>query len=715
MELLSNHKVAESYDFEKNDEMIDFNTLTIGSNKKVWWKCELGHSWEAIVKSRTKKKPNGCPICSNRVILKGFNDLATIRPDLIEEWDYEKNNELGVFPDTISLNDKGKIWWKCSEKHEWQANLASRRKSNCPYCSGNLPIVGENDLATLHPELMKEWDFEKNTLDPHQLLSRSEKVVWWIGEDCGHGWDMAVDQRTKRGFKCPYCAGKRVLQGFNDLATTSPEIIDEWNFKRNEILPTEVSKGSSRKVWWKCKNNHEWQATINNRVNGYNSCPECKGFFFTNPELAKEVHPLKNAIAVVKRLDPHSHRKIWWICQKEHTYDASIANRTKGKGCPYCSGVKIREGFNDLQSVNKALSDEWDYGKNPSLTPTKITAGSNKKVWWMCSVCDHSWVAKVNGRNRGNGCPQCAVGLTTSKGEKEVHQHLLQYMDEKDIITNTRKLIPPFEIDIYIPEKKVAIEFNGIYWHSEKAGIEKNYHYDKWKQCQEKGIQLITVWEDDWRNKKELIKQMLSHKIGFSQQEKIYARKTVVKNINKKEADNFLDQNHIQGTVDGSTRLGLHTKDTDELIAVILFKKRNETEAELVRYATSKIVIGGFTKLLKHFEKTNEGLEKIVTFADHTVSDGGLYENHGFLNDYELKPDYSYVVKNSRVHKFNYRLKRFRNDPELKWEEGLSERELAQLNNIYRIYDCGKTRYVKILNNNEVFENNKKKEENETL
>jgi len=288
-------------------------------------------------------------------------------------------------------------------------------------------------------------------------------------------------------------------------------------------------------------------------------------------------------------------------------------------------------------------------------------------------------------------------------------------MDEKDIITNTRKLIPPFELDLYIPEKEIAIEFNGLYWHSEKAGTKRNYHYDKWKQCQEKGIQLITIWEDDWRTKKELVKQMLSHKIGFSQQEKIYARKTLIKNVSKKEADDFLNNNHIQGSVDGSTRLGLYTKDTDELIAVMLFKKRNETEAELVRYATSKIVIGGFTKLLKHFENTNTEIEKITTFADHTVSNGKLYENHGFTKDKILKPDYSYVVKNSRVHKFNYRLKRFRNDPELKWEEGLSERELAQLNNIYRIYDCGKTKYVKILKNREFLENNETKEENETL
>jgi len=193
---------------------------------------------------------------------------------------------------------------------------------------------------------------------------------------------------------------------------------------------------------------------------------------------------------------------------------------------------------------------------------------------------------------------------------------------------------------------------------------------------------------------------MLSHKIGFSQQEKIYARKTVIKQISKKEADDFLEQNHIQGTTDGSIRTGLFTKNTDILTAVMVFKKRNETEAELVRYATSHIVVGGFTKLLNYFEKSNHNIKKISTFADHSVSNGKLYENHGFVKEYELRPDYSYVVKNSRIHKFNYRLKRFRNDPELKFEEGMTESKLAHLNNLYKIYDCGKTKFVKILVNN---------------
>lgn len=708
MELLSNHKVAESYDFEKNDEMIDFNTLTIGSNKKVWWKCELGHSWEARIQNTVKnRREKLCPYCSNLKLLSGFNDFSTKHPELLNEWDYEKNGENNITPETTKFNSNEDVFWKCLNNHSWTASPIYRHRGfgKCVQCVS----LGEN-----FPELLEEWDYEKNTVDPFQVRYGSGEKVYWKGKDCGHSWESVLRNRVRDNQNCPYCSGQRVLKNFNDLATKRPDLAKLWSSK-NTKTATEVGTSGENKVIWTDNCGHEWKSSINAMTKIVDtSCPICRSIQFTHPEIAKQFHKEKNVGIDILSLTAGSETKVWWKNNEcGHEWIQSLWSRTiSRKSCQVCINKQITKGVNDLPSQNPLLFKEWNFAKN-SIDPYALTTGSNKKVWWICEK-GHEWKAVVSDRNRGSQCPNCAASQQTSKPEKEIAEFLME--NGINIVPNSRTLLQGrTELDIYIPEKKVAIEFNGLYWHSEKAGTEKNYHYDKWKQCQEKGIQLITIWEDDWRDKKELIKQMLSHKIGFSQQEKIYARKTVIKNINKKEADNFLDQNHVQGSVDGSTRLGLYTKDTDELIAVILFKKRNETEAELVRYATSKIVIGGFTKLLKHFEKTQQNIEKITTFADHTVSNGGLYENHGFINDYELKPDYSYVVKNSRVHKFNYRLKRFRNDPELKWEEGLSERELAQLNNIYRIYDCGKTKYVKILKNREFLENNETKEENETL
>lgn len=253
-------------------------------------------------------------------------------------------------------------------------------------------------------------------------------------------------------------------------------------------------------------------------------------------------------------------------------------------------------------------------------------------------------------------------------------------------------------LDIYIPEKKVAFEFNGLFWHSEQAGKGKWYHFAKFKSCKEQGIQLIQIWEDEWLRNPNQVKSMIAHKLGVSKQGKVYARSTEIVILPVEESFAFLNVNHIQGNVDGGIRLGLKEKgENGRLVAVMLLKREAGTEGKvlnLLRFATSATVVGGFTKLLKYAEQ-NYGAESVVTFSDNSVSDGGLYENNGFINVKIIDPDYKYVAKGERIHKFNYRLKRFRDDPELIWDETLSERQLALLNNLPRVWDTGKVKWEK--------------------
>ncbi len=280
-----------------------------------------------------------------------------------------------------------------------------------------------------------------------------------------------------------------------------------------------------------------------------------------------------------------------------------------------------------------------------------------------------------------------------SELEKEIGSFISNYFT---IITNKRTIAPPYELDIFIPEKNIAIEFNGLYWHSEQ-NKPQSYHYDKWLACRNAGVQLIQIWEDDWEFKRELVERMLLHKFGISKLDKIYARKCNVISLTHSELNDFMAHNHIQGSPHhSSVRLGLIYE--DDIVAAISFVKSKEYYT-LTRYATSQIVVGGFTKLLKHFENLNL-TNRIVTFADLTISNGGLYENSGFELDKILTPDYSYYVASKRVHKFNYRKDRFKNDPKLQYENNLTERELAKLNKIYRIYDAGKARYIKNLDDN---------------
>ena len=203
--------------------------------------------------------------------------LSEKRPDLVEEWNYEKND--GLSPESVKINSNRKVWWKCKHGHEWQAIVSDRvsKHIGCPVCSNHKVLAGYNDLETMCPEIAEEWNIEKNgSLLPSQVVSGSAKVVWWKCKQ-GHEWKTPVCARTNKGASCPYCSNKKVLVGYNDLATVRPEIARDWNYKKNrDLLPTMFSYGSGRKVWWKCSTcGHEWQASINSRNQG-NTCPHCK-------------------------------------------------------------------------------------------------------------------------------------------------------------------------------------------------------------------------------------------------------------------------------------------------------------------------------------------------------------------------------------------------------------------------------------------------------
>lgn len=283
--------------------------------------------------------------------------------------------------------------------------------------------------------------------------------------------------------------------------------------------------------------------------------------------------------------------------------------------------------------------------------------------------------------------------MYVSKFEDEVHEFLRTVYPGavKRTVHSFRKQ-GISELDMYLPELEVGIECQGVYWHSEAGGKDAQHHKAKHDACKALGIQLIQVWEDDWRDRRPIVERMLAHKLGVSQERTVAARKTAVVAISKDEARQFLDNNHIQGWVRGSLYLGL--KHDEELVAVMVLTYTG-TEARLERYATSARVPGGQSKLLKHAECIRPWT-RIVTFADHEVSAGTLYERTGWTADKVLRPDYRYLVGGRRVHKFNYRLSRFRNDPDLEYVEGMSERELAALNKLYRVWDSGKTRYVRL-------------------
>jgi len=267
-----------------------------------------------------------------------------------------------------------------------------------------------------------------------------------------------------------------------------------------------------------------------------------------------------------------------------------------------------------------------------------------------------------------------------------------------NIIDKSRNIIHPYELDIYIPDLKIAFEFNGLYWHNELYK-DKKYHLNKTELCEKNGIQLIHIYEDDWLYKQDIVKSIILNKLGKSIN-KIYARKTEVRDItDNKLVREFLDKNHLQGFIGSSVKLGLFIN--NELVSLMTFGKRrvtmgkkgtNEDDYELLRFC-SKLntnIIGGANKLFKYFVKNHKPKE-ITTYADRSWSNGNLYKQMGFNYEGKTEPNYYYIIDRIKHYRFN-----FRKDKLIKegFDPFSTERQIMLDRKIYRIYDSGNLKYT---------------------
>ena len=333
------------WDIERNLPLTP-DDVTFGSHKRVWWTCPSGHSWQAMVYTRSEGA--GCPYCTGRKALPEQNCLAKQFPMLAVEWDSEKNAPLT--PKDITPGSHKLIWWRCQNGHSYRSAVKTRvQGSGCPYCAGKNVLPEETSLAAEYPTIAKEWDAAKNVpLLPTQVISGTRRKVWWRCPK-GHSWRAAVYSRTTLGTGCPVCTGRQALAGENDLATLYPDIAAQWDEEKNGVLhPNNVTAGSNRRVWWKCEKGHSYRAMIAQRVQ-------------------------------------------------------------RGDGCPYCANRKVLPGFNDLATAAPLVAQQWHESLNGALTPEMVTAGSPKKAWWQCSY-GHAWKANIYSRAgvQQCGCPVCA-------------------------------------------------------------------------------------------------------------------------------------------------------------------------------------------------------------------------------------------------------------------------------------------------------------------
>ena len=261
------------------------------SHRSVWWRCANGHEWQARVYAVSEG--SGCPYCAGSRPIPGKTDLATTHPALAAEWDAEKN---GCPASSVTYGARAEAWWRCALGHSFKTPVYARvRGDGCPYCSGKKALAGFNDLATTDPELAKEWAEEG--LLPTEITRGNHRAVKWRCA-LGHVYEAPVYARAS-GSGCPYCAGRKVLAGFNDLAVTHPRLAAQWDETLNgDLSPQMVSKGSNKKVWWRCAEGHVWQAAVYSRTRSRAAdCPVCAGTVKTRyPRRALPERPLPKPI-----------------------------------------------------------------------------------------------------------------------------------------------------------------------------------------------------------------------------------------------------------------------------------------------------------------------------------------------------------------------------------------------------------------------------------
>jgi len=330
--------------------------------------------------------------------------------------------------------------------------------------------------------------------------------------------------------------------------------------------------------------------------------------------------------------------------------------------------------------------------------------GVGNKYKFKCLKCNQEFLDSLDDGNFPQ-CEKCNPRLIEkSLIEKEIQTFLQNELNINNLIINDRTICDGLELDIYIPENKLALEINGNYFHSELGGKKnKYYHVNKTELCESKNIQLIHIFEDEWLFKNDVIKKRIKSILRTDSTNKIFARNCIVKEINTNDYKQFVENNHLQGFTSSKIKLGLFHN--DKLISVMSFgffrkfmgnKDVKEHEYELIRYCSNTIVIGGAKKLLNHFIKQYSP-KKIISYADRRWSfyKHNLYEKLGFKFSKKTTPNYFYVNKKRylhRLHRFTFRKSELKNQLH-NFDPNLTEWENMQLNGYDRIWDCGNLKY----------------------
>lgn len=399
-------KIAEEWNYALNKDSPD--QLRPGSPKKRWWICSEGHEWQATIHSRTQG--TGCPYCSNRFTTP-LNNLEVKFPEIAEQFDVEKNN--GLLPVEIVAGASKSVWWRCKYGHSWKAKVSNRTSSGqgCPKCS---PASSQPEIR-IYSELKS---IDTSVVHRHKFGGQ-EIDIFWESENLAIEYDGSYYHKEKeisdkRKDEFLLAQGLQVVRiRERPLAVWDDSQISidyRHNLEKthvNQIFKHLSKYTSTNKValtkYLKCE---DWKNDeLFREIISFLPGPEKdKSLAILKPQIASEWHPTKNTPLFPSMFHPNSGKKVWWHCKEHHAWEASIDQRTRGRGCPYCSNKKVGFG-NSLQDKFPRIATFWYQPQNGDRLPSQVVPGSYLKVWWLCDNNHYSYKS-VKDWVKG-GCSHC--------------------------------------------------------------------------------------------------------------------------------------------------------------------------------------------------------------------------------------------------------------------------------------------------------------------
>lgn len=418
--IINEPRLMKEWDKSLNEaDGLDPFAITVGSHKRAHWICiSCGNHWTAEIKARFRG--NGCPVCGRKRAAQSHataspeRSLSIIRPDLLSEWNYEKNGNVSA--ETVNVGSNQKVFWKCARGHEWEARINKRALYNqgCPFCS--------NAYKTSFPEqaiyyyLSQQYKatnrdntagFEFDVFLQEQAIAVEYDGLYW------HSTDFAKKMELRKN---EFCAKNNItLFRLKESAEREKGVYQE---RKAVYYPYDSSYSYlnealsmlfdmiSTATGIPCSTNPDINADRTTIISNFEKMVY-ETSLAQKPDLVKEWDYESNGNLRPENVRLGSEQKIHWICDKGHRYFSRASHRVNGVGCPVCANKIILPGYNDLQSLNPELANEWHPSLNNALSPDQVSISSNKKVWWQCPSCNNVWQASINSRSSGRGCPAC--------------------------------------------------------------------------------------------------------------------------------------------------------------------------------------------------------------------------------------------------------------------------------------------------------------------